>query len=156
MAINPETLLEDSREEAIERERRTGSIGNGMKVWCRPYADDPEVVQQRDRVVCLVRPYEACKSCHHRLFTLFFDPERKKKMETPVACPRWEDNGQEKGLNPSHYSFVTESTCVDVRPFGYCTSCPSAQKLVQIGMDKGTPGWYGRYSRYRKEGLIDG
>ena len=157
MPVNPETLLEDTAEQRAEREVRTGSIGNGLEVWCQPYLDDREIYHKKNRVVCLAQPYQACQTCHHKLFTLYFNSARKEKVAAPIACPRWANSAsREKGFDPDHYTFVTQGTCTDDKPFTFCSACPKPEQLVQIGLDKSTQGWYGRYQRFRKEGLLNG
>lgn len=146
MALNPETLLEDTLEQRQERESRTGVIGDGHKVWCQPYDDDPEIFHQKDRLVCLSKPYSKCGQCPHSKFEIVFDQNRRDKVSEPIACPRWERyKDKVQGKDPDYYSFVSLGICTDTKPLPYCGSCPSKPALVQLGLDKSVPGWYGRF-----------
>lgn len=154
MTLSPETLLEEDDDERRERERRTGVIREGLLVICYPVPDDPDFIRKQHRAVCLTRPLPHCPYCPHSRFTLFFDSNPEARFQT-VKCPKWEHNGdREKGMSPARYETAELATC-ESKPFDYCPSCPSQQELVQIGADKQADGWYGRWSRFRKEALED-
>lgn len=149
MSINPETLQEDTEEERKERQRRTGSLGSGLTVICTPNPEDPDVQEVQHRVVCAMRPYAACYSCQHRIFTLTFkgDPDRYEQ----VLCPMWK-NVQERldGKQPDEYLKRELAMCAE-KPFEFCASCPSREELAKMGIDKTKDGWYARYRRFKQE-----
>ena len=140
MSIPP--TLEES-----EWDRRRRGKGNGLTVSCTPYTD-PSIVQMQHRVVCLYRPYQACSSCPHSLFTLTYDTERDPYAL--VSCPRWSGPGaRQQGEDPTHYASIEVGTC-ETRPFDFCSSCPSPEEVVQFGADKVRVGWYSRWHRISK------
>jgi hypothetical protein len=126
----------------------------GLFVSCRPYPEDPGVVEQRERAVCLHRPYPGCPYCPHAVFTLYF-PERPRRYDL-VACPRWVSPTERvKDVDPNYYKHVELALC-ESKPFEFCCSCPSIQKVQSVGADKYAEGWYGRWRRYNKERFKDG
>lgn len=153
MLRNPYTLKEETEEERLVRQRATGELGNGLVVLCRP-TDDPEVVQQQPRAVCLTKPYLTCYTCPHSRFTLVFRKVDRDLLEERrrqfVHCPRWEDRGYLSGKTPDSYVSVEEATC-ELTPFAFCRECPSVSELVSLGIDKAQEGWYSRWRRFTKE-----
>jgi hypothetical protein len=153
VAVNPYTLQEETEEERRARQQVTGELGNGLLVLCRP-TDDPAVVQQQHRAVCLTRPYQNCYYCPHSNFTFVFvkkDPEvLEAQRRTQVLCPRWQDRGFVSGKSPESYVSTELATC-EIQPFEFCRDCPSIDALVQLGIDKSRDGWYSRWRRFTKE-----
>jgi hypothetical protein len=148
--ISPDTLEEEGEEERRERQGATGVLGNGSSVSCRPDLYDPNIIQIQHRAVCLRRPYEACHSCPHLVFTLVFRAVPYDPYEI-VACPRWRSPADRiKGESPASYVPVERVMCSQ-RPFDFCPSCPTQDVLVDLGADKVRPGWYGRWQRIMKE-----
>lgn len=150
--FNPLTLQEESEEEARIRRRQTGVIGNGHEVLCYP-TGDPNVVEYQNRATCLTRPYQACDGCIHSNFTLVFNADSDAKFEQ-VKCPKWK-NGLFPSLDelPSHYDTTEVATCKE-KPFPFCSSCPSLERLSQLYIDKKKDGWYSRlkrFGRYKEE-----
>lgn len=142
MTLNPDTLLPSGEDELLERQTRTGEIGNGLTVLCQPDPENPQVVEQRSRAVCFFRPYAACVSCPHRHFELFFEvPEQEQ-----VMCPRWEG----PQLEPDCYVSAPLSDC-RARPFPFCGRCPSREELALFDTDKNKAGWLSRYWKLSKE-----
>lgn len=149
MTLNPFTLLPESEEETQERQARTGVLGTGASVWCRPVQYDPTVVQVQHRAVCVTRPYSACTTCLHSTFTLVFKAQPLDPYQV-LACPRWRDDTERtKGNAPDTYAPIERALCFD-RPFPFCPSCPSSDVLEDIGADKVSPGWYGRWRRFTR------
>lgn len=150
MTISPETLMEESLQERRAREAATGVLGNGLVVLCHPVAEDPEITQQQDRVVCMHRPYPTCGHCAHSRFTLFFDADPASRLQI-VWCPRWESEGdRQMDKDPLSYVPAEIATC-DKKPYEFCPSCPAQANLVKLGLDKQKPGWYGRWSRFTRD-----
>lgn len=151
MSLSPETLMEETEAEKKARQNRTGVLGTGHFVECRPVPEDPEVVQTQHRAVCLVKPHSACSTCPHSLFSLAFDTNKKSERLGLVACPRW--TGQVGPViegAPDHYVSVEEATC-ETRPFLFCASCPSRVEVQKCGADKTKDGWFGRWKRLQAE-----
>jgi len=147
--INPDSLLPESDEEAKDRQGRTGVLGNGINVWCRPDPYDPTIGQAQHRSVCLTRPYPACPTCLHATFTLVFKSQPLDPYEL-LACPRWRDDTERMtGASPEAYVPVERALCYQ-KPFPFCPSCPSSEVLIDIGADKVSPGWYGRWRRFTR------
>jgi hypothetical protein len=145
MSISPETLLEERESERRHRQARTGVMGAGLTVDCRPSLEDRMVMQMQNRSVCLYRPHPGCQICPHASFTLFFDAQKNRYDQ--VACPRWDKAGSRlHGESPDSYRVVELATCED-RPFDFCASCPSMNEVAQFGADKAQPGWYTRWRR---------
>lgn len=146
MNLSPETLLEESDSEKKERQVRTGVLGTGTIVVCRPDPEDPAVMQTQHRAVCLTKPYRGCAYCPHQSFTLFFRATPPDPYEL-FACPRWRSEGERlQGKPPESYVAVERATCSQ-RPFPFCPSCPTQEELVDLGADKVRAGWYGRWRR---------
>jgi hypothetical protein len=155
VAVNPYTLQEETEEDRRARNRLTGELGEGVTVLCRP-TDDPEVVQQQHRAVCLTRPYNNCSFCRHANFTLVFlrknreDVDRVRRQQ--VRCPRWDTpRGYLSGKAPDHYASVEVGTC-ELKPFDFChEGCPTdLEGLVKLGIDKTRDEWYSRWRRFTK------
>jgi hypothetical protein len=149
--LNPDTLEDESDWERRERQIRTGVMGNGIIVWCRPDLLDSSVEQQQHRSVCLTRPYRACHGCPHSTFTLVFKSQPQDPYEL-LSCPRWRsgEGDRLKGSAPDTYVPVERALCYQ-RPYQFCTVCPSSDVLRDIGADKVSPGWYGRWRRFTKD-----
>lgn len=143
--LNPDTLQPASGDELRERQVRTGEIGDGRLVLCRPNLLDPEVVQQQSRAVCLTTPYAACLSCpHHRFEYVFALP----LGDAWVLCPRWE---REPGTGPpDHYVPVWLSEC-RAKPHSFCPQCPSQEELAELLTDKQKQGWLERFRKLTRE-----
>lgn len=147
--LNPEDLREETFEERLDRERRTGVIGNGHTVNCHP-TGDPEVVEKKHRVVCLTKPYAACGGCRHSKFKLVFNANPQASLDV-VMCPRWKsDTDRVKGEQPETYVPTEVKTCSE-KPFPFCPSCPSLEDLSKMYVDKKKDTWYARFSRFRRE-----
>lgn len=144
--LNPDTLLPASGEELRERQARTGEVGDGKTVHCRPDLLDQNVVQQVSRATCAATPYAACLQCpHHRFEYIFALPA----SEDWVLCPRWE---REAGTGPpSYYVPVWLSEC-RATPHSFCTQCPGREELAQLSTDKQREGWLERYRKLMREG----
>jgi TPP-dependent indolepyruvate ferredoxin oxidoreductase alpha subunit len=148
--LSPETLLEESDWERLERQRDTGVLGSGLHVVCRPDPTDAEVQQVQHRAVCILRPYLACSICPHQSFTLVFRAQPKNPYEL-VSCPRWKaEQDRIGGAAPDSYIPVERALCSE-RPFSFCPSCPSEDVLTDLGADKVRAGWYGRWRRFTTE-----
>lgn len=156
MNLSPDTLALETDDERRERENRTGVLGDGRHVLCHPFLEDPGVSRLQHRLICLLRPHEACQTCPHRLFTLVFNADRESRFQV-VQCPRWEQGIVDRYANrdPSHYVPTELATC-EKQPFEFCPSCPSQPRLVELGLDKARAGWYGRFNRLTKEEDDDG
>lgn len=145
--ISP-ALTEESQEERNRRQRATGVFGNGHTVECHP-TGDPEVREQKHRVVCLLKPYAACQCCPHSKFKLFFDANPKANLQI-VKCPRWRDEeARARGERPS-YTDTEILTCAS-KPFPACQGCPSKEDLSTMYIDKTKDGWYMRFKRFSEE-----
>jgi hypothetical protein len=150
MRINPYTLMEDTEQDRKIRQRCTGEIGDGKTVVCLPDLNDRTIQQHQHRAVCLFRKYEACNTCPHNSFTLFFESDPFEKFRV-VACPRWNSKGsQQRGKPPDIYVPMEVGTCRE-RPFEFCSSCPSISDLADMSLDKEQPGWFGRWSRLKED-----
>ncbi len=149
MNISPEELREESSQERVERERKTGVFGNGHVVSCHP-TGDPEVFEKKHRVVCLTRPYAACGGCRHAKFKLVFNADPNAALKT-VKCPRWaQEMSRIRGEQPDHYVETEVKTCSE-KPFPFCPSCPSLENLSKMYIDKTKDSWYARFIRFKKE-----
>lgn len=147
--LSPRTLQEETNEERYEREKRTGIFGKGLIVECHP-TGEPDVFDKKHRVVCLMKPYEACQGCRHSKFRLIFDPDPKANQKT-IMCPRWShDTERIEGKLPGMYVETELKTCKD-KPFVFCSSCPSLETLSQMYVDKQKDGWYTRYRRFTRD-----
>lgn len=145
--LNPDTLKESGADELLERQARTGEIGNGLSVYCCPDpVENPGVWQMQHRTTCLFRPYVACVSCPHRHFQLVFEEEQ---LDDWVLCPRWSKNNVPFG-GPDFYTPVPVSECRD-KPHPFCRSCPGREELVQLSTDKKRNGWLERYKKLTRE-----
>ena len=149
MTLNPETFLEDTEEERAERQRRTGSLGNGLTVICTPKPEEPEVTEVKHRVVCLMKPYPACHSCSHGRFTVVFNVTPGTREER-VLCPRWVNLKERLEGGQPEYVVTEKATCAE-KPFEFCPSCPSVEALQKLNIDKTKEGWYARWRRFTEE-----
>jgi hypothetical protein len=151
LPLNPYTLLEETEEERRVRNRYTGEIGNGTTVYCRPFLDDPDVVHQKHRVVCLMKPYLQCPSCPHSKFTVLLNLRNPAVEREMVQCPKWTTElDRQKGKSPDSYVSTERATCA-LKPFDFCQGCPSVDSLVELGIDKKKEGWYSRWRRFTQE-----
>lgn len=151
MNINPETLLEETDEEKNERQQQTGVIGNGLFVFCVPNYDEPNSYEVRHKAVCLTRPYNACSTCPHANFTLYFSNNKERKLKI-VACPKWK-NENERLTNclPIYYTNTELATCIN-KPFDACVNCPSIDDLKDdYNIDKSKDGWVEKLNRLKAE-----
>ncbi len=149
--INPETLRDETDEEALGRRHQTRYIGNGHSVACHPVIEDPSIVESKHRGVCLLKPYAACSICVHSKFTLVFNANQTNVNLEQIKCPKWENNFPVKsGELPTHYVSMEIGTCLE-KPFPFCGSCPSRDKLSKMYIDKNKEGWYSRFKRFNKE-----
>ena len=142
LALNPDTLEMVTGEELRERQIQTGEVGNGLMVFCRPDPQDPEIIQQVSRAICLTHPYPACPICPHQHFEILF-----KRLPDPgnwVLCPRWKSGATVN--DPDFYTIVLSKDCVS-KPFEFCPQCPSQDELIQINTDKTKQGWLTRYRK---------
>lgn len=137
--LNPDTLEPFScQEEALARQAATGEFQNGMIVGC------PATGEQVGRAVCMFRPQPYCPYCRHRIFDLYFEPDAKYEL---VACPRWtSEKSKADGDLPETYVITEVATC-NLRPFTFCSSCPSSEELAVMRCEKVRPGWYSRWKR---------
>ncbi len=146
-SLNPDTLLLTSGEDMQERQARTGEVGNGKVVWCRPDLTDPQLIRQASRSLCMATPYAACLSCLHHRFEIFFEaPENGW-----VQCPRW--TGESTGP-PAYYAPIWLSEC-HAKPFSFCPQCPSRSELVQLNTDKQKAGWLERYWKMTRDEEVE-
>jgi hypothetical protein len=145
ICVDPDTLQDVSSDELLERQRRTGEIGNGLSVYCSPDPLQPGVWQVVSRSMCLFRPYPTCVSCPHRVFELIFEEEA---TNTWVLCPRWK-NGSQSGV-PDFYTPCFVSDC-RAKPYPFCLHCPSREELLRLHTDKQKSGWLERYNRITKD-----
>jgi hypothetical protein len=144
--LNPDTLQPASGEELRERASRTGEIGNGKTVLCRPNLLDPNVVEQVSRAVCVTTPYAACLSCpHHHFEYIFALPE----SDTWVLCPRW---NKEAGTGPPDYYVPVWLSECRATPHSFCMQCPGQDELAQLSTNKQKDGWLERYRKLLMEG----
>jgi hypothetical protein len=147
--ISPETLTEESELEARERQVRTGVLGAGTNVVCRPDPTDPSIMQTQHRAACLHHPFAGCAYCPHQTFTLIFKSVPADPYEI-LSCPRWGSEADRmNGSPPVSYVPVERALCSQ-RPFPFCSSCPTKEELDDLGADKGRSGWYGRWHRIMK------
>lgn len=116
-------------------------------VSCFPETTDLTVIQRQHRAVCLFRPHLACSTCPHSEFVLAFNADKEARLQV-VACPRWSQTHL-LGSPPDAYVATEISTC-RAMPFEFCSSCPSSQEVEELGADKRTPGWFGRWQRLKK------
>lgn len=152
--LNPDTLLEETDWERKHRQLRTGVLGEGHHVECRPDPIDRSITQAQNRTACLTRPYASCSICPHSVFTLVFKAQPDDPYDV-VACPRWRDAAaKQEGESPSSYVPVEVATCRQ-RPFDFCTSCPTRDQVSDIGADKHRDGWYGRWKRFVSDEMED-
>lgn len=146
--LSPE-LREESSEERVQRECQTGVLGNGHLVRCHP-TGDPEVSEIRSRVSCLLKPLPACNGCSHSKFKMVFNADPATNLQT-VQCPRWRNDATRmSGEKPVEYVETELLTCAN-KPFSFCGSCPSLERLSQMFVDKKKDGWYSRFRRFSKE-----
>jgi hypothetical protein len=142
--LNPDTLQLMSGEELRERQHRTGELGDGKTVDCRPDLTDPGIIRQSRRSTCAATPYLACHYCRHHEFEFIFE----MPAEDWVLCPRW---NREVGTGPpSFYVPVWLSEC-RAKPHSFCPQCPSREELAQLSTDKKKEGWLSRYGKLTKE-----
>lgn len=138
-------------DDARQTERK---LKDGLTVHCQPDPTDPMIMERQHRAVCLHRPHVGCSTCPHASFVLAFTPNRDERLEV-VACPRWDKPGdREQSIAPDKYVATELSTCGKA-PFDFCSMCPSRREVEELGADKKSAGWYGRWLRLRKE-EIDG
>jgi hypothetical protein len=52
-----------------------------------------------------------------------------------------------RGYPPEYYMPVERALC-STKPFPFCPSCPSSEVLIDIGANKVSAGWYGRWRRF--------
>jgi hypothetical protein len=147
VSLSPETLLPESDWDKKHRQMRTGVLGEGRYVECRPNPFDQTVTHTQHRSVCLARPLQACNICPHAAHTLVFKSQPDNSYEV-VACPRWNTRtSRSEGNSPDSYVPVEVGTCRQ-RPFDLCNSCPTIDQVQDIGADKHKTGWYGRWHRF--------
>jgi hypothetical protein len=136
--------LAEQQEEPTERKK------TGLTVSCFPDPQDQMVMQSQNRTVCLYQPYDTCPTCPHSAFVLAFNADKEARFEV-MACPRWEKAGdQQRGLSPAKYVATEVATC-EAAPFEFCSNCPTAREVEELGADKKNAGWYGRWQRLQKE-----
>lgn len=105
------------------------------------------VTERKHRATCLVKPYAACGSCAHSKFKLVFNADQNAKLQQ-VLCPRWKDEtARAEGKSPESYVATEVMTC-GTKPFPFCGSCPSMERLSQMFIDKKKDGWYSRFKRF--------
>ncbi len=142
MVLNPDTLQPASGDELLERQARTGEIGNGLLVYCAPDPESPWSIQQVGRAVCLTRPYRGCAVCPHSHFEMIFRSPPDPRAW--VLCPRW--HGEDESGLPDYYTVALLSECRDM-PYWFCRHCPDQEELLQLGTDKQRHGWLERYKK---------
>lgn len=146
--LNPHTLAEETEEETLARQCQTGVIGNGHTVECHP-TGEADVKEMKSRAVCLVRPYPTCGACAHSNFKLIFNADPNAKLQQ-VLCPRWQSEAdRSQGKKPTEYVTTELLTC-GKKPFEFCPSCPSMERLSQMFIDKKKDGWYSRFKRFKE------
>lgn len=146
--LNPETLAEEGDDERTARQCQTGVLGNGHFVECHPTGEE-DITEKKHRATCLVKPYPACGSCAHSNFKLIFNADPEAKLQQ-VLCPRWaSDKAFVSGENPEKYVATEVMTCSE-KPFTFCGSCPSMERLSQMFIDKKKDGWYSRFRRFQR------
>lgn len=146
LQLDPETLAEETAVETSTRQCQTGVLGNGHFVECHP-TGEVDVVEKKHRASCLVKPYPACGTCAHSNFKLVFNADPNAKLQQ-VLCPRWaSDQARTDGRSPEKYVTTELMTCAE-RPFSFCGSCPSMERLSQMFIDKKKDGWYSRFKRF--------
>lgn len=84
------------------------------------------------RTTCLLKAKEQCGTCPNSRVVLRF---QLRVVDQVVACPRWEsEEDRRERRDPLDYVEVRRDTCIRVKPFDHCDSCPnsSAGELPRI------------------------
>jgi ferredoxin len=67
---------------------------------------------------------EACGTCKNSMVAIRF---QLRVVDQLVACPRWRNEEERKERkDPLDYVQVQRDTCVRVKPFPHCVSCPNS------------------------------
>jgi hypothetical protein len=144
MILDPDSLRFVPGEALRERQIQTGEMGDGKIVDCRPDLNDPGVVQQSSRALCLATPYAACLSCRHHRFELIFE----QPQDDWVLCPRWEG---EQGTGPPDFYVPVSLTECGAKTQQFCPQCPCREELAEAGTDKKKEGWLERYRKLTRD-----
>lgn len=88
------------------------------------------------RAFCVMQPTPSCPTCVHRNFTITFQVGIGAQE---VACPRWTSlSGRGRGERPT-YETMRRETCLQLKPFDYCPSCPNSNAT---NLPEDEPGWF--------------
>ncbi len=119
---------------------------NGKVVLC-VVGNTPEgpIEQPTSRAVCLTKPKEQCQTCPNSSFRMAF---QFRAVDQLVACPRWESAEAEKeGRDPLDYEMVRRDTCLRLKPFTFCSSCPNGKYTAA---PRSEPRWVEEEARLRR------
>ena len=111
---------------------------SGKHVTCHDWAPKQQSRGHSvSRALCLLGQKDYCPSCVHSRFTMKISVGAG---DQPVSCPRWESSAdRSNNLPPITYSPVRRETCLRVRPFEFCPSCPNSKSEEDPYV---TAGWY--------------
>lgn len=106
-------------------------------VQCMSGLEEGDAPHTVHRAVCLMGLREHCGACPNGQFALRF---RLREPDEVVLCPRWaseEDRGRKQ--DPQGYEPVYRTTCLNSRPFPFCSECPNS-----LASNKGMkePKWF--------------
>ena len=119
---------------------------NGKYVTCMAGTPDWPGAQEVSRVICAQEGRgEACRSCPRGSFKLRFPIQIGLQN---VACPRWaSEREREQKDDPVDYVAVRRDTCLNEKPFLFCSSCPNG-KASEV--PRTLPKWFEREEHQRR------